>query len=127
MRKKVLKILYIFRFINLIMDNEEQYFFVIVSTLKSDRNEQLLLVSSGGSGRLVEGANQNGESRGVSEGVRRSYRRGGGEGPLFPGVRRLEPAGRDFQLVFPRRYRAEPRSVRSKLRLNGVFDQYLTG
>lgn len=101
----------------------QSYFFAIVSTLKSDRNEQLLLVSSGGSGRLVEGANQNGESRGVSEGVRGCYRRGGGEGPLFPGVRRLEPAGRDFQRVFLRLYRAEPGSVRSKLRLNGVFDE----
>lgn len=72
-----------------------------VPGLKPGRNHQLLLVSAGGGGRASEGATQNGEPRGVSAGVRRCDWCGWGEGPVLPGVRRLEFAGAAF-VCFPR-------------------------
>lgn len=54
------------------------------------------LVSQGEGGRVVWGANQNGEPRRVCEGVRSCYWCGRGEGPLLPRVRRLEFAGAVF-------------------------------
>lgn len=60
---------------------------------------------------LVEGADQNGESRGVGEGVRSSHRCGRGESPVFPGVRRLEPPGTS-RLCFSTDVAADRMSVR---------------